>query len=77
MIANQTFGGKLRDRDAMIGAYQRRIDEVTAAIPAERLLVFDVTEGWDPLCEFLELPVPRTEFPRVNNHDEFWQTFGG
>lgn len=77
MIAKQTFGDNMQDRDAVIEAYQRRIDEVTAAIPADRLLVFDVTEGWAPLCRFLELPIPQAEFPRVNNHDEFWQTFGG
>ena len=77
MIAKQTFGDNLHDRGAVIAAYQRRIDEVTAEIPADRLLVFDVTEGWGPLCGFLELPIPQEEFPRVNNHDEFWQTFGG
>ena len=42
-----------------------------AAIPAERLLVFDVAEGWGPLCEFLDVPVPDAPFPRVNGASDF------
>ena len=40
-------------------------------MPAERLLVWDVTQGWEPLCEFLELPVPGDPFPNVNDSKEF------
>lgn len=41
------------------------------AISAERLLVFDVREGWAPLCEFLGVPVPETPFPHTNSGAEF------
>jgi hypothetical protein len=44
--------------------------------PYERLLVFDVSEGWGPLCSFLDCPVPPGNFPRSNSHDEFWQKLG-
>lgn len=37
----------------------------------ERLLVFTVKDGWEPLCEFLGVPVPDTEFPRANDAEEF------
>ena len=47
------------------------------AIPPERLLVFDVTEGWEPLCAFLGVPVPDGAFPRTNSTEEFWQLVGG
>ena len=40
-------------------------------VPPERLLVFNVAEGWEPLCRFLGVPVPETPFPRVNSTDEF------
>jgi hypothetical protein len=40
-------------------------------VPAERLLVFEASQGWAPLCEFLGQPVPTTEFPRVNTTEEF------
>lgn len=77
LIAEQTFGGAMDDRQQVPAAFQRRIDEVTARIPPARLLVYDVVEGWELLCGFLGLPPPGEPFPHVNNHEEFWQTFGG
>jgi hypothetical protein len=50
---------------------------VCAAIPTERLLVFDVAEGWAPLCRFLDVPVPDTPFPRMNSTEQFWKTVRG
>lgn len=41
--------------------------EVKATVPSERLLVWQVTEGWGPLCEFLGVPVPDEPFPHVND----------
>jgi hypothetical protein len=35
------------------------------------LLVFDVSEGWKPLCEFLNLPVPKEDFPHLNKKENF------
>ena len=40
------------------------------AVPAEKLLVFTVDQGWEPLCRFLGLPVPATPFPNVNDRAE-------
>ena len=34
-------------------------------VPADRLLVWEVKEGWGPLCKFLDLPVPQEPFPRL------------
>jgi len=36
-------------------------------VPPERLLVMDLKEGWEPLCGFLDLPVPEEPFPRAND----------
>jgi hypothetical protein len=46
-------------------------------IPAERLLVFDVRQGWEPLCNFLGVAVPDTPFPRTNDRAEFWDKVSG
>jgi hypothetical protein len=73
MIADQTFGSSLNDREAAIAAYRRRTEEVRAEIPPERLLVFDVAEGWQPLCRFLDVPAPVTPFPRLNSTEEWWR----
>ena len=57
--------------ESMRGAMERYEQEVQQNIPADRLLVWSVQEGWEPLCEFLEVPVPDTPFPRLNDSVEF------
>jgi hypothetical protein len=55
----------------MASAMQRYNEEVKAIVPPERLLVWSPTDGWGPLCEFLEVPVPATPFPHVNDSASF------
>jgi hypothetical protein len=57
--------------EEMATAMERYHQEVQDIVPAERLLVWSVAEGWEPLCEFLELPVPEAPFPRVNDSAQF------
>jgi Sulfotransferase domain len=59
------------DEHDAIAAFNRHIAEVKATVPAERLLVYQVSEGWGPLCDFLEVPVPDEEFPHVNESGGF------
>jgi hypothetical protein len=61
------FEGRFDDRAYMLERYARHLNEVRAAIPPQRLLVFDVRDGWEPLCTFLGVAVPKTPFPRVND----------
>jgi hypothetical protein len=68
--AARTTGGP-PDRGAMIAAYEAHNAAVMAAIAPERLLVYRVSEGWDPLCRFLQVPIPEAPFPRVNSSEEF------
>ncbi len=76
IIREQTFGGSL-DKDAVLAAFQQRIDDVKRTIPPERLLIFEVTQGWQPLCQYLDVPVPDEPFPRTNAKVEFWDVFSG
>ncbi len=62
--------GSMQDRAFMTDWYEKRNAEVIAALPPERLLVFHPKQGWEPLCEFLGVPVPDCPFPRVNSRDE-------
>lgn len=48
---------------AVYDDYFKRIDEL---VPAERKLVYNLGEGWEPLCEFLDKPIPSVDFPRIN-----------
>ena len=47
--------------------YHGWVSEVQENVPKERLLIFDVKEGWGPLCKFLNLPEPKVAFPHVND----------
>lgn len=77
LIGVQTFAGQYADKDKALAAYHQREADVRAAIPAERLLVFDVAQGWEPLCSFLDVPVPDIPFPRTNTREDFWAKLGG
>ncbi|HET9897823.1 MAG TPA: sulfotransferase [Streptosporangiaceae bacterium] len=59
------------DPDALADAFDRYNAEVQAIVPADRLLVWSYTDGWEPLCEFLEVPVPQVPLPRVNDSKMF------
>eukprot|EP00521_Asterionellopsis_glacialis_P002703 CAMPEP_0195259542 /NCGR_PEP_ID=MMETSP0706-20130129/8023_1 /TAXON_ID=33640 /ORGANISM="Asterionellopsis glacialis, Strain CCMP134" /LENGTH=80 /DNA_ID=CAMNT_0040313055 /DNA_START=27 /DNA_END=269 /DNA_ORIENTATION=- len=39
-------------------------------VPKDQLLVFNVKEGWDPLCKFLGKTVPTVSFPNVNESED-------
>ena len=60
------------DMIALAKAYMVHNQAVQAAIPAHQLLVYQVKEGWEPLCAFLDVPVPAGPFPRTNDRAEFW-----
>ena len=46
--------------------YREHNQRVQAVIPKEKLLIFNVKQGWKPLCEFLGCEIPEQEFPRAN-----------
>ncbi len=59
------------DPEAMMRQMQAHNDAVREAIAPERLLVWKVTEGWGPLCEFLGVPVPEEPLPHANDAETF------
>jgi hypothetical protein len=66
-----TFADGHETTEQLIAGMHRHNDEVKATVPPERLLVWSVTDGWGPLCEFMGLPVPEEPFPHVNDSKEF------
>lgn len=68
MLAQNPFGTQF-DRDTMIARFEAYGAAVRAAIPPERLLVFEAKDGWEPLCAFLGKPVPNVPYPRVNERE--------
>jgi hypothetical protein len=65
------------DVTALKNAFIAHNDAVKAAIPADRVLSYEVKEGWGPLCAFLGVPVPDGPFPRTNDRSEFWDRVAG
>jgi hypothetical protein len=65
----EMFGGDFErnGRDA----FRRQHDLVVNHAKPERLLVYEVGEGWEPLCKFLDLPIPDVDFPRGNDKESF------
>jgi len=66
-ILADVFNNNFEDKAHAIAVFNRHNAQVRAAIDPGRLLVFDVREGWEPLCRFLEVPVPNEPFPRLND----------
>ena len=61
-------------KEEILTAFHRHIEIVTQTIPADRLLLFDVKHGWEPLCQFLGVAVPLGDFPKTNNTKDFWDS---
>jgi len=64
-------GGAEAPAGALAEAMERHNERVIAGVPSDRLLVWSVSDGWEPLCEFLGLPVPDAPFPRANDAEQF------
>jgi PAS domain S-box-containing protein len=71
LIWNGTFEGRFKDKDFAIGVFNAHNEDVRRKVPADRLLVYEITEGWEPLCEFLDVPVPDTPMPHLNDATSF------
>nr|XP_039263590.1 uncharacterized protein LOC120339504 isoform X2 [Styela clava] len=39
---------------------------VNSICPEKKLLIYNVKEGWEPLCRFLNKEIPEQTFPKVN-----------
>lgn len=76
VIWRGTFDGKVRRREHAIAVYEAHNAEVVATIAPDRLLVYEVGSGWDPLCRFLGLDVPDTPYPTSNTRSSFDEESG-
>jgi hypothetical protein len=57
-------------KEVLKSVYREHNERVRAVIPRDKLLVFNVKQGWEPLCEFLGVEVPDVPFPRANVNSE-------
>jgi hypothetical protein len=76
LIWQRNHKGTMDDKAKAIAEYYAHIEDVKAAVPPDKLLVFTVTDGWKPLCKFLGVKAPTTPFPNVNDRAEIKKIIG-
>lgn len=77
LILNGVFAGRADDERHARAVYAVHNRDVIDAVPPERLLVYDLGEGWTPLCAFLERPIPSEPFPHLNTRAGFLREYLG
>jgi hypothetical protein len=70
IVWDGTFDGRFEDRRYAIEVFERHNAEVRRRVPRDKLLVYEVKEGWSPLCQFLGVEEPDAPFPHVNDTAE-------
>lgn len=70
-LIDREFGSDLNNKAEIVKRFKQRDEEIERIVPKDRLLKFNVKEGWEPLCKFLGVPVPSTPFPKSNTTEEF------
>jgi hypothetical protein len=71
LVWMQTFDGRFEDRAHAIEIFESHNESVRDAFDGDRLLVYEVGSGWEPLCEFFDVPVPNEDYPRTNTRESF------
>jgi len=71
LVWQGTFSGRFLDKPYALEVFERHIATVQQQVPADKLLVYRVSDGWEPLCRFLQVPQPDQPFPRVNDTQSF------
>ena len=65
------FPGRFEEKEHALSLYEQWNQAVQDYVPAARLLVLEVKDGWEPLCRFLGVAVPDVPFPHLNDREAF------
>jgi hypothetical protein len=65
------YRGQFKDKELAIKIYKDFNEEVKSYVSKDQLLVYKISDGWAPLCEFLDVPIPDQNFPNKNKRKEF------
>ena len=63
--------GKFLDKKFARQVWKNHIKSVKETVPSEKLLVYDVRDGWGPICKFLGVPEPSEPLPHLNKKENF------
>jgi hypothetical protein len=76
LIWKGTFKGRFTDKEFALEVFRRHNEDVKSKVPADRLLVYEIKQGWGPLCDFLGVEVPGEPMPHLNDTESFRNMFG-
>jgi Sulfotransferase domain len=76
LIWKGTFKGRFTDKEFALEVFRRHNEDVKSKVPADRLLVYEIKQGWGPLCDFLGAEVPDEPMPHLNDTESFRNMFG-
>lgn len=68
--AFKTDSELFKDEELMKKKFNDHNEWVKSFVPADRLLVMELGDGWEKLCPFLGKPIPDEPYPRVNSTQE-------
>jgi hypothetical protein len=76
IIWEGTFHGRFEDKDYALQVFKDHIEDVKRTVPADRLVIYEVGQGWGPLADMLGVEAPDAPFPHLNDTDSFREMFG-
>jgi hypothetical protein len=76
LIWDTTFEDRFADKAFAISVFERHNEAVKRTVPADQLLVYEIQQGWAPICDLLGVPVPDADFPHLNDAESFRKMFG-
>ena len=75
LIGPRVFHDRPDDREHCIAVYEANVTAVKERVPANRLLIHELGDGWEPLCAHLGVPVPEITYPNSNSMKAFQKEF--
>ena len=71
LIWSGQFESRFNDKEFMREKYAQHEEQVKMHVKSENLLIYNIKDGWAPLCGFLGQPIPEQAFPKANERPEF------
>ena len=66
-VFRSPLSSSTQSRESSQKFYSDWMEEVKRSVPEGQLLMYDIRKGWEPLCQFLQVPVPGNQFPRFEH----------
>lgn len=76
LIWQGDFQGRFQDKEWVRQMYYERIETIKREVPADRLVYWELGDGWEPLADALGVDVPDEPFPHLHDTNEFRSEFG-